>query len=62
LIRKEHVDVAMEFMEFSRCARARDARPTRRPHPHLGVPVLQSSTACGRPSRGPTRETRSTLF
>jgi hypothetical protein len=58
LIRKEHVDVAMEF---SRCARARDARPARRPHPIWGS-VLQSSTACGRPSRGPTRETRSTLF
>jgi len=53
LIRKEHVDVAMEF---SRYARAR-ARPTEKPAgPQGGPPIPQSSTACGH------RETRSTLF
>jgi hypothetical protein len=42
LIRKEHVDVAMEF---SRCARAHSARPSREPRPSRGS-VLQNSTAC----------------
>jgi hypothetical protein len=59
LIRKEHVDVAMEF---SRCARARvehalrEGRSSRTRHRAVvrHDTVLQSSTACGRPSRGPT--------
>jgi hypothetical protein len=53
LIRKEHVDVAMEFSRYAR-ARARlheGRRPARG-----GPPIPQSSTACGH------RVTRSTLF
>ena len=49
LIRKEHVDVAMEF---SRYARAR-ARPARRPPARTrGPPIPQSSTACEHRGRG----------
>ena len=59
LIRKEHVDVAMEFSRCARVDRARavygpvpasEPRPSRRPHPLDAGSVLQSSTACGRGS------------
>ena len=59
LIRKEHVDVAMEFSRCARVDRARavcgpvpasEPRPSRRPHPLEAGSVLQSSTACGRGS------------
>ena len=58
LIRKEHVDVAMEF---SRCARARRARPTRRPRPNWGRSFKAQQRAAD-PREGRQRETRSTLF
>jgi len=54
LIRKEHVDVAMEFSRYARAlehALHEGRRPAR-----SGPPIPQSSTACGH------RSTRSTLF
>ena len=44
LIRKEHVDVAMEF---SRCARAADARPSRRPRPSRARSFKAQQRAAG---------------
>jgi hypothetical protein len=58
LIRKEHVRCRYGVFKV----RASSKRPPfTRPRPSRGS-VPQSSTACGWPSRGPTRETRSTLF
>ena len=58
LIRKEHVRCRYGVFKV----RASSKRPPfTRPRPSRGS-VPQSSTACGRPSRGPTRETRSTFF
>jgi hypothetical protein len=59
LIRKEHV--RCRYGVFKVRASSTRARPTRRPRPNWGS-VPQNSTACGRLSREPTRETRSTLF
>jgi hypothetical protein len=54
LIRKEHVDVAMEFSRYPR-ALEHALHEGRRPACG-GPPIPQSSTACGH------RVTRSTLF
>jgi hypothetical protein len=64
LIRKEHV--RCRYGVFKVRASSTRARPTEGRSPGRlesrvrDDAVLQSSTACGRPSREPTRETRST--
>ena len=62
LIRKEHVNVVMEFSRCARVPRTSPCRSTAHPRRRAArgtgdEPVLQSSTACGLPGRRPSRGT-----